>query len=119
MGGGVAGHPLQAPGGVDELAHPLVAVIQLLQLGRNLQGLLQGNVGRGGNQLGHHIGFREGEVQRPTHIPDGAPGGHGAEGCNLCHVIRAILAHDVLDDLAPALLAEIRIKIRHAHPFRV
>ena len=76
-------------------------------------------MGRAGNQLRHHVRLRVAEIQRPAHVPDDAPGSHGAEGGNLRHVIGAVLAHDVLDHLRAALLAKIRIKIRHAHPFRV
>ena len=76
-------------------------------------------MGRSGHQLGNRIGFRVGKIQRPAHVPDGAPGRHGAEGGNLGHMVGAILAHDVLDDLRAALLTEIRVEIRHTHPFRV
>ena len=37
MGGGVAGHALQAHGGVDEFFHPLVTVIHFFQLGADFQ----------------------------------------------------------------------------------
>ena len=120
VGGRVPGHSLQTHSRVDERFYPLVAVVHLLELGGNLHSLRQRQVERhGGHQLGHHIRLRVGEVQRPANVPDGAPGGHGAEGDDLGDVIRAVFLHDVFHDLAPTLRAEIRIKIRHTHPFRV
>ena len=76
-------------------------------------------MGGGGHQLGNHVRLGIGKVQRPAYVPDGAPGGHGAKGGDLGHMVGAILAHDVLNDLRPPLLTEIRIEIRHTHPFRV
>ena len=73
----------------------------------------------GGHQLGHHVRLRVGEVQRPANVPDSAPGGHGAKGDDLGNMIRTVFLHDVFHDLAPAFRAEIRIEIRHTHPFRV
>ena len=74
---------------------------------------------RTGNQLGHHIGFRIGKIQSTAHIPDGTLGSHGTEGSNLSHMVGAIFAHNVFNDLRAALLTEIRVEIRHTHPFRV
>ena len=55
----------------------------------------------------------------PAHVPDGAPGGHGAEGDDLGHVVVAVLAADVVHHLAPAGIAEVHVDIRHADPLRV
>ena len=119
VGGGIPGHALQGPGGVDEVPDPVVPVIHLLQLGGGFQSLVQGDVGGGRYQLGHHIRLPIGEVQRPAHIPDGAPGGHGTEGDNLGHMVGPILLHHVFNDFTPALLTKVGVKIRHAHPLRV
>ena len=120
VGRRVPGHSLQAHGCVDERFHPLVAVVHFLELVGNLHGLRQRQVQRhGGYQLGHHIRLRVGEVQRPANVPDGAPGGHGTEGDNLGNMIRTVFLHDVFHDLTPTFRAEIRIEIRHTHPFRV
>ena len=119
MGGRIPGHSLKASGGVNEGFHPRISIVHLLEPGADLQRFLQGDVGGARHQLGNDIRFRVGKVQRPAHVPDGAPGRHGAEGGNLGHMVGAILAHDVLDDLRAALLTEIRVEIRHTHPFRV
>ena len=119
MGGRIPGHSLKASGGVNEGFHPRISIVHLLEPGADLQRFLQGDVGGARHQLCNDIRFRVGKVQRPAHVPDGAPGRHGAEGGNLGHMVGAILAHNVLDDLRAALLTEIRIKIRHTHPFRI
>ena len=119
MGGGIPGHSLQTHCRVNEGFHPFISIVQFLQLGADLHGLLQGDVGSARHQFRNHIGFGVGKIQRPAHVPDSAPGRHGAEGGNLGHMVGAVLAHDVLDDLRAALLTEIRIEIRHTHPFRV
>ena len=115
----MAGHTLQSPGGVDELVDPGVLLIQVRQLLGQLQGIVQGDVRPGGHQLGHGIRFGIGHVQHPAHVPDGGPGGHGAEGDDLGHMVVAVLAADIVHHLAPAGIAEIHVDIRHGHPLRV
>ena len=76
-------------------------------------------MGPGRYQLGHHVGLGKGKIQNPAHVPDGTPRGHGAEGHDLGHMVCAVLSIYVVNNLAPAFLAEIRIEIRHADPLRV
>ena len=64
-----------------------------------------------------YLGVRQ--VHHPPHIPHHAPGGHGAEGDDLGHMILAVLPADILNDLPPAGVAEVHVNIRHAHPLRV
>ena len=44
---------------------------------------------------------------------------HGAEGDDLRHAVRAVLAAHVVDDLVAAVLAEIDVEVRHRHALRV
>ena len=122
VGGCVAGHALQRLGGVDELLHAGVAVVQVGQLLAELQGVVQCDVqcaGAGWHQLGHHVHLGIGHVQGAAHVPDGAPGGHGAESDDLGHMVVAVLAADVLHHLAPSGIAEVHVDIRHGHALRV
>ena len=73
----------------------------------------------GGHKLGHHVGLGVGKVQGTANVPDGTPGSHGAEGSNLGNMVGAVFAHDVLYDLAPAFLAEVRIEIGHTDTFGI
>ena len=119
VGGGVAGHPLDGPGGVDEELHVLVLAVQLLEGLGDFQGVVQGDVEGGGHLLGDLVHPVVGHVQHPAHVPDAAPGGHGAEGDDLGHVVGAVLVLDVLDDLAPAADAEVHVDVGHGDPLRV
>ena len=119
VGGGVAGHSLQCPGGVDELFYLLVGLIEVAELLAEPQRVIQGDVQGIWYQLGDDVHIGVGHIQHPAHIPDDAPGGHGAEGDDLGHVVVAVLAADVVHHLAPAGITEVHIDIRHTHPLRV
>ena len=119
MGGCVSGHTLQGTRHIDQLFHPLIAIIQFLQLGADFQRFFQGDMKRGRHQFCNGIGFGIGKVQRSTHVTDGATGCHGTKGCDLRHTVSTVFAHHILNDLATAFLAEVRIKVGHADTFRV
>ncbi len=122
VGGGVAGHPLQGPGSVDELFYLLVGLILLPQGLAQAQSIVQGDVegaGPGGHLLGDHVHVGIGHVHHPAHVPDGVPGSHGAEGDDVGHVVVPVLPADILEHLVPAGVAEIHVDIRHADPLRV
>ena len=71
------------------------------------------------HKLCYYIGFRIAKVQCPAHIPDSATGGHRTKGSDLGHMFLAVLFHNVVDDLATALLTEVCIKVRHADTLRI
>ena len=120
MGGGISGHSLQAHGGINQQLDPLVAVVHFLQLRANLQRFLQRNMQRHGrHQLCNHIGFCIAEIHSPTHITDRTTGSHRTEGGNLGNVVLAVLAHDIVDNFAPTLLAEVSIEVGHADTLRI
>ena len=122
MGGGVPGHPLDGHGGVDELLDLGAAVVGVLQLLGQLQGLRQGDVQvarAAGDLLGHRVHVPVGQPHHPAHVPHRGPGGHGAEGDDLGHVVGAVLPVDVVDDLLPPADAEVDVDIGHGHPLGV
>ena len=118
----MAGHSLQRLGGVDEFFHPFIGLIEVGQLPRQPQRIIQCDMqraGAGGHQLGHHVHLGIGHIQRTAHITDGTPSRHGTEGDDLCHMVIAVLAADILHHLTPAGIAEVHIDIRHGHTLRV
>ena len=122
MGGGVPGHSLDGHGGVDELFGGGVFVVGVLELLGQPQSILQSDVQRpraAGDQLGQGVHLAVGHPHHPANVPDGAPGGHGAEGDDLGHVVLAVLALDVVDDLLPPAGTEVNVDIGHGHPLRV
>ena len=118
----MAGHAFNGLGGVDEGPDPLVPFIGVPGGLGQLEGLVQGDMEctrAAGHLLCHHIHVGIGYVQRPAHIPDGAPGGHGAEGDDLGHVVGTVFILDVLNDLLPPPDAEVDVNIRHGDPLGV
>ena len=119
MGGGVAGHPLDVPGRVDQALDLWILLVHLPQLWVLLQGGIQRDMQLVWDGLCHHIGLGIAHIQRPGHIPDRTASRHGAEGNNLGNPVLAVLPRHIVDDLPPALLTEIRIKVRHGYPLRI
>ena len=122
VGGGVAWHPLQRHGGVDELLHPWIVPVQIGQLLTELQRVLQRDMQRARPcryQLGHHVHLGVGHIQGAAHIPDGSASRHGAEGNDLGHMVVAVLPANVVHHLTPSGVAEVHIDIGHGYPLRV
>ena len=119
MGGGVARHALDRHCGVDKLPHLRVAIVHLLELGRLGQRQLQGHVQLVRDGLCDCVRFGIGHVERAADVAHGAAGCHGAEGHDLGNLVLAVFAGHVVDDLSPALLAEVGIKVRHRDAFGI
>ena len=120
MRGGVSWHSLQAHGSIDQLLDPVIPVVHLLQFRTDLQSFLQGDMqGHGRHQFCHHVSFRIAEIQSTTHIPDSASGSHSTKSSNLGNAIFTIFSGYVVNNFPSALLAEVSIKVGHAHPFRI
>ena len=65
------------------------------------------------DHFGDAIDLAVGHVERAADVFDGGFGGHGVEGDDLRDLVVAVLAADVLDDLAAAVHAEVDIDIGH------
>ena len=119
VGAGVARHPLQGPGDVDELMHLVVRVVGLFELRGDVQRLLQGHLGVGGDHLAQAVHLGVGQAQHAAHVPHRKARGHGAKGDDLADVVRAVLAGHIVDDLLPPLVAEVDVKVQHGDALRV
>ena len=119
MGGGVAGHAFQRHGHVDQALHLGLFLIHAVQQGRELQRLLQRHAQVEGHGLGHRVGVLIAHAQHPAHVADDGLGRHGAEGDDLAHMIGAVLAGHIIDDLLTALVAEVHVDVGHGHALRV
>ena len=115
----VAGHALELPRGVYELADARVALVHLAQGLGQLERLGEGHANREGHLLGDGVAFGVAHVQRAARVAHGLARGHGAEGDYLRDVVAAVLAVHVLYDLAAAAHAEVYVYIRHAHALGV
>ena len=119
MGGGVAGHALHPAGHLHQPGDLLAALHHLPQDGRLLHRPFQRHLEPEGHRPGHLVHRLIAHAQRPAHVPDGAPGRHGAEGDDLGHMVGAVLPHHIVDDLLPPFVAEVHVKVGHADPFGV
>jgi len=119
VGGGVPGHALHLQRGVDELGHLRVGIVELFQLAGNLQCPLEGHLQFHGHKLCYHVHLLVWNTHHAAHIPDGVAGSHGTKGNDLRHMIRTVFAVHIVDDLLPALVAEVHIEIRHTDALRV
>ena len=73
----------------------------------------------GGNKLSYRIHLVIGYFHHPAYITDGAPGGHGAEGDDLCHMVITILAADIVHHFLAAGVSEVHVNIGHGHTLGV
>ncbi|KAF5035124.1 hypothetical protein DSECCO2_588920 [anaerobic digester metagenome] len=115
VGGGVAGQAFQAARDVDEPGDARIGAHERLELGLELQRLVDGHLEVFGDELGDAVGLAEGHAERPAHVAHHALGLHGAEGGDLGHGIGAVVLGDVADDLMAAAFAEVHVDIGHAH----
>ena len=119
VGAGVTGQAFQADGGFQQLLHLGVGRRQLLQLRLLLHGLVQGHVQVVRDQFGDPVHVPVGHIERPAHVPHHGLGLHGPEGDDLADTLPPVFLHHVLDDLFPAVLAEVNVDIGHGDAFRV
>ena len=109
----MTGQALQGSGDVQQLARLGVGVHAFGQAGFGAQGLVQGDAQLGGHQLGYLVHLGVGDVHGPAHVAQHSTSQHGPVGDDLGHMVRAVFLGDVFDHLAPAVVAEVHVDIRH------
>ena len=119
MDRGVPRHPLQAPGDGEQLLDALVLLLHLLEGRALLERLGERHVERRRDGLGDAIGVGVRNLHHARDVADDGPRLHGPEGDDLRDVLAAVLAGDVIDDLATAALAEVDVDIRQRHALGV
>ena len=119
MGRGVARHAFDLPRHVDQLAHLLVRLVLVAQLRHALERVVERHVQLHRHELCDRVADVVGDRHRAADVPDRKARRHRAEGDDLRDVVGAVLVDDVLDDLLPALVAEVDVEVRHADALRV
>ena len=119
MGRGMAGQPFQAERGIQQVLDLWITGGQFPQLRFLLECLGQGHLQVVRDQLGDPVHIAVGQVQGAAHVAHHRLGSHGPKGDNLADPVAAVLFNHVLDHLAPAVLAEVHVDIRHGDSFRV
>jgi hypothetical protein len=107
---------LEAAGGVHEQPHVVVAVDQLAQLRRVLEGLLDGYVELVRDQLRDPVHVPVGHAHHAPDVADRRFRLQDVEGGDLRHRLLAVEPAHVGDHLVPPALAEIDVDIRHRNP---
>ena len=104
---------------VDETVHLGIGFIKLFEFPGALQGLFQCHTGTGRHHFGDLIHIPKRHIGDTAHIPDDRSRRQGAEGNDLGHLVLAVLPGQIIDDLSPPPVAEVRINIRHGHTLGV
>ena len=106
---------------VEELPVPPTLFVELLHLLEPLHRLFdrEGLARSVGDHLCDSVCLRGLETECAADVADDRSGLHGPEGDDLSDGILTVLVFHVLDDLAPALVAEVDVDIRHRDPFWV
>ena len=117
--GSVPGQALQTQAHVDQLADPVIILIGIAKIRALFERLLQSDAQLLGDHLGDGIHISVGQVHDTSHIADHPAGCHCPEGDDLHHAVPAVFFRDIIDDLTPALEAEIHVDIGHGHALGV
>ena len=115
----MAGEPFQPPGEIEEFPYPFFLFIFFLQVRFLLQCLLKGDARAFRDELCDPVHFSVAYPQGPSNIPYYGPGRHCPEGDYLRHMVLSVFLLYILDYLAPPVLAEVHVDIRHADSFGV
>jgi hypothetical protein len=91
----------------------LRVVDQGLELGLLREGLGEGHLRVLGHQLRDVVRVLVGYVEGPRHVLEHGLGLERPEGDDLPRAVRSVLGRHVVDDLAPALEAEVDVEVRH------
>ena len=109
---------------VDPMAHLLVVFVLLAKVG--VGGIGADHFGQlgwlspsYGDQFRQSVGFAVGNVEHPGYILEHRLGGHAVEGDDLGDFVFAVALGHIVDDLATAGDAEVRVDIRHRLAFWV
>ncbi len=117
VGGSVPGHSLQHLGIGNEVGYAGIVFDGVPQLPVGGNGFFKRHFF--GNHGGKPIALGGGEAQDAGNILHHHPRRHGAEGDDLRNVIRAVFLGHIVNDLLPAFVAEVDVKVRHGHALGV
>ena len=116
---GVAGDALQRHGAVENGADLFLFAVTGRQLGLFLEGALQGDVQRAGDQLGDAVDETVAVAQHPAHVADHRTRVHLAEGDDLADPVAAVLPGDVVDHPVALVHAEVDVEVGHGYPLGI
>ncbi len=116
---GSAHQAFETHGSVDQLLDLRVGVVSGGERAFVLERFVDGDADGGRDHLGDAVDLAVGHLQRAAYVLDRGFRGHRVEGDDLRDLIAAVLALDVLDDLAATVHAEVDIDIGHGDALRI
>ena len=119
MHGRIPGQPLKAPCHIDEEVNLLILVVLLFKVRVHREGLVERDVELLRDHLRDGVRLAVGEIQNAGDVSYDAPRRHRAEGYDLHDAVAPVFFDDVIDDLLPALEAEVHVDIGHGHALGV
>ena len=106
---------LHVAGSIDQLLKIRAGIVELLEFGDFLQGIWDRN--RFSRNVGHLLGgtvdFAQRNIQHPANIADRSPGTQGTKGDDLGDLIITVFFRGIFKHFCPAVVAEIKVDIRH------
>ena len=117
----MAVQPFQLQGNINQLAGGLFAITHRAKVCVLLQRLFQRNRVRRivRNHLGDTVNLTIRQLQHAAHITHDGTRFQLSECNNLRYTIIAVAAAHILYHLAPTILTEVHVKVRHGDTFRV
>ena len=115
----MAGDALETLRHRHQLLYLRVPLLEVLEIRALLQRRLERHVEGGRYLLGDPVDVGVRHAHRAADVPHHGAGLHGAEGDDLRDVVPPVLPGDVVDDLAPAALAEVDVDVRQGDALRV
>ena len=117
--GRVTRHTLDRLRHVDNLARFHIGLVHLSEFRTGRERLINRHAQLKRNRLGDLVGLGIADAERPADVAHRLLGFHRTEGDNLRNTILTVFARHVVDDLRPALIAEVDVNIRHADTLRI
>ena len=112
-------HSFELFGDVDHVTKRRIALINVCKHLVFAHGAVNGHADGKGHVFGNAVHLGVGKTHDTSNIADGLSCRHRAKGHDLRHMVFAVFFGYIFDDLAAALVAEIHVKIGHAHALRV
>ena len=121
--GGVRGcvprHTLEGPCHIDHAPRVLIVLVRSGELLVHLESSVYRDTKDVWYRFRYPVRLGVAYSQNAADVPDGGPGLERTERYDLSDVLGAVFCYDVVDDLAPPVVGEVDIYIRHADPFGV
>ena len=115
----VTWHSLNAHCNIKQFFYLRIVIAATSQIGTKFQRFLDCHIMLHRNKLCNRIYCRIRNFKHPSDISDCTSCRHCTERNYLCNMIFAVFTHNIVDNLSPAFLTKIDIKIGHTDSFGI